>query len=375
MESIQATTRPAAHTPGAQAPSFQQLAARFRPVFQRIAERAAQRENERELAYEPVAWLNAERFGALRVPLEHGGLGGSVEQLYDLLIELGEADSNLPQILRAHFGFIERLLAEIDPALHGPWMRLAAEGVIFGNATTELGEGPLGELQTTLRRDGDAWRLDGVKSLVPFGRAAQLLLVAARAGDGLGLFAVAGDADGLSLSAQRPLDPTSRFARLELSGVTARRVGDEAAVRRALDVGAVLLGAEQVGGARRTLEIASGYARTRTQFGRPIGGFQAVKHKCADMLLRTESAASLAAYGAWVADRPGEDLSTVAPTVKSFCSEASLFCAATNIQVHGGIGFTWEHPAHLYFTRAKTSELLFGSPSQHLLRLADALGV
>jgi len=164
MESlIEATKPPAAHGGGAQAPSSAQLFARFRPIFRRIAEHAVQRENERELAYEPVAWLNAERFGALRVPLAHGGIGASVAQLYDLLIELGEADSNLPQILRAHFGFIERLLAEIDPALHGPWMRLAAEGVIFGNATTELGDGSLTTMQTTLKPDGDAWLLDGDK--------------------------------------------------------------------------------------------------------------------------------------------------------------------------------------------------------------------
>jgi alkylation response protein AidB-like acyl-CoA dehydrogenase len=167
MPPIQETTRPAAHVAGVHAPSSQQLFERFRPVFQRIAEHATRREIERELAYEPVAWLNAECFGALRVPLAHGGIGASVEQLYDLLIELGEADSNLPQILRAHFGFIERLLAEIDPALHGPWMRLAAEGVVFGNATTELGDGSLTTMQTTLKRDdaaeGDAWRLDGDK--------------------------------------------------------------------------------------------------------------------------------------------------------------------------------------------------------------------
>jgi alkylation response protein AidB-like acyl-CoA dehydrogenase len=163
MESIPTTTRAVPHVTGARAPGSQQLFERFRPVFQRIAERATQREIDRELAYEPVAWLNAERFGALRVPLEHGGIGASVEQLYDLLIELGEADSNLPQILRAHFGFIERLLAEIDPALHGPWMRLAAEGVVFGNATTELGDGAIATMQTSLKRDGDAWRLDGDK--------------------------------------------------------------------------------------------------------------------------------------------------------------------------------------------------------------------
>ncbi|KAF1065462.1 acyl-CoA dehydrogenase family protein [Variovorax sp.] len=146
-----------------QPPSYDQLADRFRLIFARIAEGAVQRENERLLAHDAVAWLAQAGFGALRVPVAQGGLGASVEQFFDLLIELGEADSNLPQILRAHFGFIERLFAEIDPALHGPWLRLAADGVIFGNATTELGEGPLGQMQTTLRRDGDGWRLEGDK--------------------------------------------------------------------------------------------------------------------------------------------------------------------------------------------------------------------
>ncbi|MDP9899368.1 acyl-CoA dehydrogenase family protein [Variovorax ginsengisoli] len=144
-------------------PTFDLLAARFRPIFARIAQHSVQRERERELAHDAVRWLAEARFGALRVPLASGGLGASVEQLFDLLIELGEADSNLPQILRAHFGFIERLFAEVDPALHGPWLRLAADGAIFGNATTELGEAALGTLQTRLYREGDAWYLDGDK--------------------------------------------------------------------------------------------------------------------------------------------------------------------------------------------------------------------
>ena len=146
-----------------QPPAYEQLAERFRPVFARIAEHAAQRENERALAYDAVAWLREANFGALRVPLAHGGLGASVEQLFDLLIELGAADSNLPQILRAHFGFIERLYAEIDPELHAPWLRRAADGAIFGNATTELGEAEVGTLQTRLTRDGKGWLLDGDK--------------------------------------------------------------------------------------------------------------------------------------------------------------------------------------------------------------------
>lgn len=144
-------------------PASADLFLRFQPIFDRIAQSALRRESNRTLAYEPVGWLRDAGFGALRVPVSAGGLGASVEQFFDLLIGLGEADSNLPQILRAHFGFIERLFAEADPAQHGPWLRRAAEGSIFGNATTELGHGALGALQTTLRREGDEWLLDGDK--------------------------------------------------------------------------------------------------------------------------------------------------------------------------------------------------------------------
>ena len=145
------------------APTAAPLAERFRPIFRRIAQGTVQRENERALAYEAIRWLRDAGFGALRVPVAAGGLGASVEQLFDLLIELGEADSNLPQALRAHFGFIERLYAEVDPALHAPWLRRAAEGAIFGNATTELGHGAVGSLQTRLRLQHGRWLLEGSK--------------------------------------------------------------------------------------------------------------------------------------------------------------------------------------------------------------------
>lgn len=144
-------------------PTSASLAARFRPIFQRIAEGTVSRENERALAYEAVGWLREAGFGALRVPVAEGGLGASVEQLFDLLIELGEADSNLPQVLRAHFSFIERLYAEVDPAVHAPWLRRAADGAIYGNATTELGHGAVGTLQTRLRLQDGRWLLEGDK--------------------------------------------------------------------------------------------------------------------------------------------------------------------------------------------------------------------
>lgn len=150
-------------------PDYEQLAARFRPIFDRIAAGAAQRENERTLLHDAIGWLRDARFGALRVPVEHGGFGASVEQLFDLLIELAAADSNVAQSLRAHFGFIERAYAELKPAQRLFWFRLAGGGAIFGNGNTEVGDNPLGALKTVLTRPADpeagpdGWLLDGQK--------------------------------------------------------------------------------------------------------------------------------------------------------------------------------------------------------------------
>lgn len=145
------------------APTDESLAGRFRPIFARIAEGAAERDLKRELAHEPIRWLAEAGFGAVRVPRAFGGLGGSVEQHYDLLIELAEADSNLPQALRSHFGFIERLYAEVDPARHEPWLRRIAQGAIFGNATTERGDHAIGQLDTVVRQHAEGWHLNGEK--------------------------------------------------------------------------------------------------------------------------------------------------------------------------------------------------------------------
>lgn len=139
------------------------LHARFQPIFDRIAEGAAQRDHDRHLAYEPVQWLRESGFTALRVPQALGGLGASIEQLFDLLIALGEADANLPQILRAHFGFVERLSGELRVGDPAPWLRRVAEGDIFGNATSEAKNTQIGRFDTTVRRDGEGWRLNGEK--------------------------------------------------------------------------------------------------------------------------------------------------------------------------------------------------------------------
>ena len=123
------------------------------------------------------------------------------------------------------------------------------------------------------------------------------------------------------------------------------------------------------------LEMAVEYAKERIQFQRPIGSFQAIKHKCADMLVEIESAKSAAYYAAWVAQNEPSELPLAAFLAKAFCSEAYFSAASENIQIHGGIGFTWEHDAHLYFKRAKSSELMFGSPAHFREKLAEAMGL
>ena len=182
----------------------------------------------------------------------------------------------------------------------------------------------------------------------------------------MSLFAVQGTPPGLTRTPLPTMDQTRKQARLEFADTPAALIGTdggaEAGLSKTLDLAAVALAAEQVGGAQHVLDASVEYAKTRIQFGRPIGSFQAIKHKCADMLLEVESAKSAAYYAAWAAAEDSDELPVVASLAKSYCSEAYFHAAAENIQIHGGIGFTWEHPAHLYFKRAKSSELLLGDP-------------
>src|ERR1019366_5255155 len=147
------------------------------------------------------------------------------------------------------------------------------------------------------------------------------------------------------------------------------------AMSKMLDLAAVALAAEQVGGAQQILDVTVQYAKDREQFGQPIGSFQVIKHKCADMLLEVESAKSAAYYAGWVAAEDTDELPATACLAKAYCSEAYFHAAAENIQIHGGIGFTWEHDAHLYFKRAKSSELILGDPAYHRELLAQRIGI
>ena len=197
--------------------------------------------------------------------------------------------------------------------------------------------------------------------------------------EGIEIFAMMPDTAGMTRSVQKSLDQTRKQAQIQLDQVSLgadARLGSGAlqwaVMERILDLASVALSLEQVGCAERCLQTAVEYGKIREQFGRPIGSFQAIKHKCADMLVLVESARSAAWYAAWMATQ-NESLGFSASQAKSYCSDALYQCAAENIQIHGGIGFTWEHEAHLYFKRAQSSKVFLGTPEIHRERLAQAL--
>ena len=231
---------------------------------------------------------------------------------------------------------------------------------------------------------GGKFRLDGVKSFVLDGHTADLIVVLARrpgstGDDGLSFFTVPGDAPGLTRRALKVMDPTRKLARLDFRGVEAELLGEEgggaAPFARTMTQAAVCLANEMVGGAERLRESALDYANLRVQFGRAIASFQSMKHKQADMLVDVELAKSAAYYAAAAAAEDDADLPALASLAKACASEAYMQTAIHTIQIHGGIGFTWDNDTHLWFKRAKSSEVFLGDPTWHREQMMRAWGV
>jgi alkylation response protein AidB-like acyl-CoA dehydrogenase len=220
----------------------------------------------------------------------------------------------------------------------------------------------------------DGWELDGEAHYVLDGTAAGVLLVAARDPAGVGLFEADPGQDGVDRTAAVTMDLTRELAVVRLNRARGRRIGGDAApaLSRARDLACLALAAEQVGAARRALDLTVGYTLTRVQFGRVIGSFQALQHRLADLHVLVESAASLSrAFCAADGDEPA--LGLRAGAVKVYCSEVLMRTAAEMIQLHGAIGITWEHPAHRYLKRAHGAMHLFGTPAQHAAAVAARL--
>jgi alkylation response protein AidB-like acyl-CoA dehydrogenase len=335
-----------------------------------------------ERGWDPATWTQmAEELGlaGLIIPEEHGGAGYTYVELLIAMEEMGRALACAPFLGNAVFA-ANALQLCADTATQADLLAgIAAGSRIVSVAWAEPGgRWDLGSIAMRARAKGDGFELDGRKAWVLDGHVADTLLVAAHTEAGLELFRVEADAGGLTRELVPSLDLTRKLAHLELAATPARRVseGDQTAnLERALALTTAALAAEQVGGAQRCLEMATDYAKTRLQFGRPIGSYQAIKHKCADMLVEVEFAKSAAYNACFAAANDEEDLLEAAALAKSYCSEAYFHAAADNIQIHGGMGFTWEHPAHLYFKRAKASEILFGDAAHHREVLAGLVGI
>jgi alkylation response protein AidB-like acyl-CoA dehydrogenase len=326
--------------------------------------------------YDPATWdqlARQLRLPGLALPEEYGGDGFGLTELEVVLEETGAALLCSPFFATAVLA-AQTLLAAGDEAACKRYLPGIAAGET--TATLAVGEGWDAAAATVGAERGAAgWTLRGTKSFVIDGATADLILVAGHGAAGPAVFAVDRGAPGLQAEPMTTLDLTRPMAALTFDAVPAVLVGAEGhggeLLSRVLDVACVALAAEQAGGARRCLEMSTSYARTRHQFGRPIGSFQAVKHKCADMLVQVELAEAAAREAARLADEAEAEFPVAAAAAHVCCSRAYMFAAAENIQVHGGIGFTWEHPAHLYFRRAKSAELLFGGPAVYHERLLN----
>jgi alkylation response protein AidB-like acyl-CoA dehydrogenase len=335
------------------------------------------------------------------------------ESLWKKLAEVGWTGLGIPEAYGGVGTFLD-LIVVLEEAgralLPGPFfstMGLAVPAVLEagsdGQKETVLGRIAAGDARATLafsepagrwdaegvqllgaerRRDG--WRLDGIKLFVPDAGVADYMVVAARtrpAGEeGISLFLLEGRPAGLSVKQLETMDMTRRWYEVRFEGVELPSdallgTADQGwpPLKRAMEWAETALCAEMIGGAQRVLDMSVDYAKTRHQFGKPIGVYQAVSHKLADMLLETESARSATYYAAWTIDADAPDRALAASMAKAYVSDAYRKAAGDGIQVHGGIGFTWEHDMHLYFKRAKASEVTLGDATYHRELVAQAL--
>ncbi len=328
--------------------------------------------------WEPALWqrLNDDLgLAGIHVPEALGGSGFGHQELGIACEELGRALACVPYLSSAVLA-TQALRHGATPDEQAALLPRLASG--RATATLAWMEGPhwsgCEDIALGARRDGDTWRLDGCKRYVVDGITADHVVVVAR-DDGrdddasIGLYLVDGEASGLRRRALASIDETRRLAELDFDGVTAQRLGHPgsgaAALARTLDDAAVALAHELAGAAQALLEASVEYARLRMQFGRPIGSFQAIKHKCANLLLELELAKAAVYFAAAAREAGDADSAALASQAKAQASEAALACAREAIQIHGGIGFTWDQDTHLWFKRATCAAVLLGDAAWH----------
>jgi alkylation response protein AidB-like acyl-CoA dehydrogenase len=341
---------------------------------------------ESSQAYDPALWKKMAELGwtALGIPDSYGGVG----TFLDLVVVLEEAGrALLPGPFFATMGLAVPALIEAGTeAQKKDVLGAIAQGSARATLAYTEGSGrwDAESVQLAARQSGDGWRLDGVKAFVADADVADYIVVVARTRsegeDGITLFLVKGKPKGMSIEPLNAMDMTRRWHHVRFDGV---ELGSDSVmgsphdawprVQRALEWATAALCAEMVGGAQKVLEASTEYAKTRQQFGKPIGIYQAVSHRLADMLVLSESGRSATYYAAWTVDADAPDRSLASSMAKAYVSDAYRKIAGDGIQVHGGIGFTWEHDLHLYLKRAKASEVTLGDATYHRELVAQAL--
>ncbi len=338
--------------------------------------------------YDPAVWRQLSEDFALpgiHIPEQYGGAGFGIVELCIVTEELGRALLCAPYFSTAVLA-ANAILNSGTEAQKAALLPDIAKGARLATlAVTELnGNWDPMSIEVVATPGANGYLLDGVKSYVVDGHVADLLIVAARAPrtvgrDGLALFTLDANAGGVERRLLESMDPTRKIARIDFHGAAANLLGnlDDGAkpILRTLDQAAIALANEMVGGAQALFDSAVNYAKLRVQFGRTIGSFQAIKHKLADMLLDVELAKSAAYYAAQAAAVDDPEWPALASLAKAAASETYLSTAAQSIQIHGGVGFTWDNDTHLWFKRAKSSEVFLGQPSYHRELLMQRWGV
>ncbi len=373
--------------------SFSDEQQEFRSVVRRFLEdkspsTAVRRLMETDKGYDPEVWQSLSRelgLTAVHIPEAYGGQGFGVSELAIAAEEMGRTLLCAPYFASTVLAATAILKAGTEAQKQALLPAIASGTTIAALAVTEDdGRWDAAGVATTATPSGGKYRLDGAKSFVIDGHNAGLIVVLARkpgsAGDdGLSFFTVEADAKGLDRRLLQSMDPTRKLARLTFSGVEAELLGTEGAaaapLAETLDVAAICLSHEMVGGAEKLREDAIAFANQRYQFGRPIASFQSLKHKAADMLLEVELAKAAAYYAAAAVDEGDADVPALASLAKAAASEAYMQTAIHAVQIHGGIGFTWDNDTHLWFKRAKSSEVFLGGPEHHRERLMQAWNV
>jgi alkylation response protein AidB-like acyl-CoA dehydrogenase len=327
-----------------------------------------------ELGIEDSDWQGMAELGwpGLALPEEWGGQGLGIVDLAVLFEELGYALAPTPLLSDTVAGLALATCGSDEQKER--WLRPLAAGEIRGTpAIYDAGSSAqVGEFEMEARSDGDGVVLDGEKVLVMDAATADFFLVATADGR---RHIVEREADGVTVSQENSIDPTRRLYSVRFDqvrvGADATLPGERADYHPVFHRVCIAFSAELTGVAQRALEMAIEYAKERQQFGRPIGSYQAVSHRCAQMLLETENSRSATLYAAWTADAEPDTLPLAASMAKAYSSDAGMRVTDAAIQVHGGIGFTWEHDLHFFLKRATGNAAMFGDPKWHRERVAE----